>query len=89
MRYQGLRFLLQSREFNSPTECVPGALTWLVMTKRVIRERDGSVATPGLGQLVNAELRLFDWVMGDALSGSYELVPGGYTASNLQSRQVG
>jgi hypothetical protein len=34
-------------------------------------------ATPGLGQLVNSEVRLLDRVTGEAVSGSCELVPGG------------
>lgn len=34
-------------------------------------------ATPGLGQLVNSEVRLLDRVTGEAVSGSCEVVPGG------------
>lgn len=47
------------------------------MPKKVIRKRVGVMAPPGSGKLVSGEVGLFDRVIGEAVSGTCELLLGG------------
>ena len=71
-----LAVLLQSRELSVPTERVPEVLKQFSMPKRGTEVRYGVMVTSESGQLTKGEVRLFGSITGEAVSDSFESIPG-------------